>query len=559
MHGSIYPYPAKSASGKLSGDAGKLIFSTSPRQSRPLKEGEKIIITAEIGYAFVAGIPAQITAYVIPAAGKAPATLDGMVKLVSKPGPAARLVCVAEARPIIGKQGRLTVALVDHYGNPAADFAGTVRFEAGAEVGHLPSDYAFDAKDAGSHVFMVDFPTGKVTRIKALSDELAASQSNPVLPRTEAEPGIFFGILDARSRLSTNGAGEPAEIYGNGRRFGALDFMAMPDIIKPQDFTESLARADAASSDGMFVALHAIGLNAAGESWSILFGDDRIPAFPSGKKYGIREWVRSLSQKKFKALMIAEIPAGKPAPNFDAAGDTYPRLMGIELRRPIPSVKAQPTPLPPPPMPAPPKALYGNPNNAPISPRPGQKPQAALVQAKAKTQNTVAGKKPMADEGAPTTATAIAVLKEGEKLGLSGYSKLASPLPQLKPARTAVLAPALTRSAIFDALRERHCYVTTGAQIIMTFECNGKAMGSEIRAVDGMRKFKARAIGTAPVKQVDLLRNGEVVKTWQGNGSYDVPCDYETSNPIKWNEWWMLRVTQEDAETAYSSPIWVKK
>ncbi len=49
---------------------------------------------------------------------------------------------------------------------------------------------------------------------------------------------------------------------------------------------------------------------------------------------------------------------------------------------------------------------------------------------------------------------------------------------------TCVLAPELTRDAVFDALRERRCYGTTGPRIDLSFEIDGQPMGSVLE-VDG--------------------------------------------------------------------------
>ena len=41
--------------------------------------------------------------------------------------------------------------------------------------------------------------------------------------------------------------------------------------------------------------------------------------------------------------------------------------------------------------------------------------------------------------------------------------------------RAVVLAEALTREAVFDALHARRCYATTGAPIVLDFTVNGLA------------------------------------------------------------------------------------
>ena len=78
----------------------------------------------------------------------------------------------------------------------------------------------------------------------------------------------------------------------------------------------------------------------------------------------------------------------------------------------------------------------------------------------------------------------------------------------------AVLAPEKSRDAIFDAMKERRTYATTGDRIILDMKVNGVEMGqrgdyAETRTVAG------RVIGTAPIESITLLRNDEPI--WSEN------------------------------------------
>ena len=70
----------------------------------------------------------------------------------------------------------------------------------------------------------------------------------------------------------------------------------------------------------------------------------------------------------------------------------------------------------------------------------------------------------------------------------------------------AVLASEKSRDALFDALKERRTYATTGDRIILDVTVNGTVMGqrgeyAERRAVEG------RVIGTEPIESITLFRN----------------------------------------------------
>jgi hypothetical protein len=78
---------------------------------------------------------------------------------------------------------------------------------------------------------------------------------------------------------------------------------------------------------------------------------------------------------------------------------------------------------------------------------------------------------------------------------------------------TCVLADALTRDAIFEAIRRRRCYGVTGAQRIhVELSVNGLPIGAEGRA-SGSVTIRGRVAGTGPVERVDVFRGLEILRT----------------------------------------------
>ena len=74
----------------------------------------------------------------------------------------------------------------------------------------------------------------------------------------------------------------------------------------------------------------------------------------------------------------------------------------------------------------------------------------------------------------------------------------------------AVLAPERSRDAIFDGMKAKRTYATTGDRIILDFDVNGTGMGQ--RAPYSVnRSISGSAIGTAPIKSVQLLKNDEII------------------------------------------------
>lgn len=74
----------------------------------------------------------------------------------------------------------------------------------------------------------------------------------------------------------------------------------------------------------------------------------------------------------------------------------------------------------------------------------------------------------------------------------------------------AVFAPENSRDAIFDSLRARRCYATTGERIVLLADLNGTPMGQEAPLSDE-RSLRCRMHGTQPIDSIEVVKNGDVV------------------------------------------------
>jgi hypothetical protein len=97
-----------------------------------------------------------------------------------------------------------------------------------------------------------------------------------------------------------------------------------------------------------------------------------------------------------------------------------------------------------------------------------------------------------------------------DHLGHPGYS---AGIARQQGGLAAVFSDSLTNGAVFAALRERQAYATSGDRIILHATLNGQDMGtrqdySERRTIQGTVK------GTSPIAAVDIIKNGEVIKSW---------------------------------------------
>ncbi|MCB1213658.1 MAG: DUF3604 domain-containing protein [Chlamydiia bacterium] len=142
---------------------------------------------------------------------------------------------------------------------------------------------------------------------------------------------------------------------------------------------------------------------------------------------------------------------------------------------------------------------------------------------------------------------------------------------QYTPGLTAILAKEQSRSAIFEALQQRSCYATTGPRIVISFTIAGMPMGSEIstRIKPGIavnRHICVTIAGTAPLKAVEIVRNGKVLHTLSSK-TYHLTFEYDDLEPLASAAiknsgtnpfaFYYLRVYQEDGHAAWSSPIWI--
>lgn len=491
------------------------------KRGGPLTEGNKIAITGRMRYTRYTNVAAQLRLSVSSDKNAKPVSVAEWT-LQAEGGPVSQIRCIAESRPVAGKPARLVVAATDRFGNPAAASGETVRLICNTNT-NLPAEYTFTDDDNGSHVFGVEFPISRVSRVQVKRGDVSVS-SNPILPRRIDEPGILFGDIHSHCEISSDAVGDPDAAYDYARRFWGLDFAALSDHSpRGQRWKRAVAAANRNNRAGTFVTL-------LGFEWSSSdFGHRNIyyrgnsgpeqPRLPDN----MTSWWNWLDEQELRALVVphhtntestAVRQDGSPvwrAADWSAINHKYQRLVEICQNRG--SFEA-----------------------------PGGPIQELRILRK--------------DCG----ASAQAALAQGHRLGFFGSTDTHSGRPGTGQARCVVLASELSRGAVWDALYARRCYGTTGAHIIVLFRVNDHLPGSELTVSepDATRKVTWRAIGTSRIKRVDLLRNNDIAKQWSGQGRDDLSETYEYTKSMNKAEWWYLRVLQEDGEIAWTSPIWVE-
>jgi hypothetical protein len=106
--------------------------------------------------------------------------------------------------------------------------------------------------------------------------------------------------------------------------------------------------------------------------------------------------------------------------------------------------------------------------------------------------------------------------ENGYRLGFIGSSDNHSGHPGYSPSTNrqigglaAVLAPENTRDALFDAMRARATYATTGERILLDVDLNGVGMGQPVPATE-RRTVRCSVMGTAAIDSIELVKNGKL-------------------------------------------------
>ncbi len=118
-----------------------------------------------------------------------------------------------------------------------------------------------------------------------------------------------------------------------------------------------------------------------------------------------------------------------------------------------------------------------------------------------------------------------------------------------------VLAERRDREAIMDALRKRHCYGATD-NIIVDVRSGAHIMGDAFKT-NAAPMLEMTVTGTKPIKQIDILKDSEVVETIKP-GKQEYTGKWTDPKPTAGEHYYYIRVLQVDDEIAWASPMWIE-
>ncbi len=363
----------------------------------------------------------------------------------------------------------------------------------------------------------------------------------PPVERRLGEYGLYFGEIHAHTGVNSDGEGTLDEAYRFARDVANVDFYAQTDhddaMTRPEHWEMRKEAANRYNAPGVFPTLLAY------EYTSFLYGhrnvyfrDDDAPLFstiqPVSEVYRHdlyrherhpRELYAFLDAIDQRAVVVPHHPCVGDHPfNWNTSDPRYDRLVEIF-------------------------SGWGN-------------------------HETGTG--PLRGHGSDKHAqlTVAAALARGLRLGFVASSDSHDGYPgaaqgKLQPwwsnkyspvgsGRAVVLARERTRAAIWDALHARRCYATTGDEIELDFRVDGRLMGTEFTAPAGAgRKISVRVKGPGRVRVIHVIRNGRVLeRAWCDEP--EEAMEFEDRTPSG-EDCYYARVTMEDGEMAWSSPVWV--
>lgn len=464
---------------------------------------------------------------------------------------AAALLAFGPSQAAVGEAISISVAAVDATFNRVESYTGKVQLEVVEGAATCTNGVELRPDDRGAvrvpvtptetgvlrlRVAEADGATGTGGRTPS-DTHLVEAVTNPILvSQSDKRPyTLYWGDLQIHSNVS-DGTATPEEIYEYARDVARLDFAALTDHdywgYRPLD-TDAQTWEHILTVNKKYHDPSAF-ITFPGYEWTnwtfghrhVLFADESeariISCHNAGSDHPLELW-SSLGDRN--VMTIAHHTGGGPVPTFwKYFNSKYESVVEIASIHGVSEMMEHP------------HCIY-----SPVA--------TGMVQS---------------------------ALARGYRLGLVGSGDTHDGHPGLgspghRAGLAAVYANGLTRQAVFEALRARRVYATTGCRAILRFHMGAAPMGSVVRLGTSAlaqaeasgseaaqtRELTVNVLGDAPIRSVTIVKNNAPVFTLPGEG-YLVTAAWTDPQPARGGDYYYARVEQTDGEWIWSSPIWIE-
>jgi len=434
----------------------------------------------------------------------------------------------------------LRVVACDAHPNRATEYNGTIRIDLLNGVGKgLPLHYTFTEKDNAAHEFK-DLSIAE-TGIKYISVIDAANKiagiSNPIkVVSDEVRENIFWGEIHAHTELS-DGNGTIDEHYEHAREIACLDFAGTVDHINfgegefgKEKWEITKRKAKQYNDPPNFVTIpgYEPGIRTSDGNhahMNIYCESEDVPLIPTKNSDNLWELT-----KRYNLLLIPH-HTGYSSENLKL---TDWKIFKEGFTPVVEIYSAHGC-----------SEYYSNPR-ALVDQNPGSFYQDALK------------------KGYKLGVIASSDYHQaflGQDIKLQEYpGNLNCRHFQYRTGYTAVIAKELSRKAIFDALRSRHCYATTGERIYLNFQINGHSMGSELKITELEKiNISVEVAGANKLEVIEIVKDNFIFYSCTAKGEMTKAFQCTDEDLNGGISYYYVRVKQIDGEMAWSSPIWVRK